>query len=175
MAILFSIYFLVGLASCAQGGVYVVELLDRYAASYSILFAVFCESIAVSWIYGLPRFTSDIKTMLGFDVGIWWKFCWKFCAPLFLMVIIVYGLISYEPLTYGDYEYPMWANVLGLLIASSSVMCIPVVAVYQFYIAPGESVRKKVKFILTPVESVVRRSSQVSQQIKISRRPSTQV
>lgn len=52
VALLFTLYFIVGLASCAQGGVYVVELLDRYAASYSMLFAVLCETIAVSWIYG---------------------------------------------------------------------------------------------------------------------------
>ena len=147
---------MVGLASCAQGGVYVVELLDRYAASYSILFAVFCESIAVSWIYGLKRFTADIKTMLGFEVGVWWKFCWIFCAPLFLMVIIVYGLISYEPLKYGDYSYPPWANILGLCIASSSVLCIPIGAIYQYYSAPGDTVMSKLKFIVTPAESATR-------------------
>lgn len=152
VAVLFSIYFMVGLASCAQGGVYVVELLDRYAAGYSILVAVFCESIVVSWIYGLDRFCGDIKAMLGFEVGLWWRFCWKFCAPLFLMVIIIYGLMNYEPLRYGDYEYPLWANILGLCIASSSVLCIPVGAVYQYFAAPGDTFRAKLKFIMTPTE-----------------------
>jgi len=141
---------MVGLASCAQGGVYVVELLDRYAAGYSILVAVFCESIAVSWIYGMKRFCGDIKIMLGFEVGWWWKFCWVCCAPLFLMVIIVYGLMNYEPLKYGEYEYPPWANILGMCIAASSVLCIPVGAIYQFYAAPGETMMCKLKFILTP-------------------------
>lgn len=157
---------MVGLASCAQGGVYVVELLDRYAASYSILFAVFCESIAVSWIYGLRRFSGDIKVMLGFEVGLWWKFCWKFCAPLFLMVIIVYGLISYEPLKYGEYKYPSWANILGLCIASSSVLCIPIGALYQFYAAPGETALSKLKFIVTPPEP--RRGTPVSSNLFVN-------
>lgn len=35
-----------------QGGFYFFHLLDRYAAGYSMLFAVLFESIAVSWIYG---------------------------------------------------------------------------------------------------------------------------
>lgn len=52
VACLFSLYFLVGLASCSQGGFYFFHLLDRYAAGYSMLFAVFFEAIAVSWIYG---------------------------------------------------------------------------------------------------------------------------
>lgn len=43
---------MVGLASCAQGGFYFFHLLDRYAAGYSMLFTVFFEAIAVSWIYG---------------------------------------------------------------------------------------------------------------------------
>lgn len=66
------------------------------------------------------------------------------------MVIIVYGLINYEPLKYDDYVYPYWANVLGLMIAASSVLCIPIMAVYQFIIAPGANVGEKLKFIITP-------------------------
>ena len=41
------VYFLV-----LQGGAYVVTLMDRYAAGISILFAVFFETLAVSWAYG---------------------------------------------------------------------------------------------------------------------------
>lgn len=101
--------------------------------------------------------------MLGFDVGRWWKFCWIFCAPLFLMVIIVYGLINYEPLKYDDYVYPYWANVLGLMIAASSVLCIPIMAVYQFIIAPGDDIREKLKYIISPYsESHNRRSQSIN-------------
>lgn len=52
VAILFCIYFVVGLASCTQGGFYFFQLLDRYAAGYSILVAVLFEAVAISWIYG---------------------------------------------------------------------------------------------------------------------------
>ena len=41
-----------------QGGMYLVNLLDSYAAYYSILTAVFFEAIAVSWIYGKILFFS---------------------------------------------------------------------------------------------------------------------
>lgn len=52
MACLFTLYFCVGLASCSQGGFYFFQLLDRYAAGYSMLVAVFFEAVVVSWIYG---------------------------------------------------------------------------------------------------------------------------
>ncbi|GBN54243.1 Sodium-dependent dopamine transporter, partial [Araneus ventricosus] len=149
VAALFAFYFIIGLPSCTQGGAYVVQLLDRYAAGYSILFAVFFEAIAVSWIYGIGRFSADIKEMLGFDVGWWWKFCWVFMAPLFLMLIIVYGLVSYEPLSYEQYEYPPWANVFGMMIAASSVLCIPFVAIYKLLRTPG-TYSQRLKTLTTP-------------------------
>ncbi|RZC40284.1 sodium-dependent dopamine transporter-like [Asbolus verrucosus] len=141
VACLFSLYFLVGLASCSQGGFYFFHLLDRYAAGYSMLFAVFFEAIAVSWIYGTQRFCDDIKDMIGFAPGYYWRFCWKFAAPLFLLFIIVYGLLGYEPLSYEDYVYPGWANVLGWLIAGSSVIMIPIVAIFKILTTPGSFIK----------------------------------
>lgn len=42
---------------------------------------------------------------------------------------MVYGIIQYEPLTHNSYDYPMWANVFGWLMAGSSMACIPIGAV----------------------------------------------
>ncbi|XP_034255510.1 sodium-dependent dopamine transporter isoform X1 [Thrips palmi] len=146
---LFTLYFIVGLASCSQGGFYFFHLLDRYAAGYSMLFAVLFETIAISWIYGTQRFCDDIKDMIGFAPGIYWRFCWRFAAPLFLMFIIVYGLIGYEPLTYEDYIYPAWANVLGWLIAGSSVAMIPGVAAFKLLTTPG-TFCQRMRYLTTP-------------------------
>lgn len=107
---------------------------------------------------GCDRFCNDIKEMIGFAPGIYWRVCWRFLAPAFLMVrnfikyqnfmyfnflllhvqfIIVYGLIGYEPLTYEDYVYPPWANALGWTIAGSSVAMIPGMAIYKLIVTPG--------------------------------------
>lgn len=137
VACLFSLYFVVGLASCTQGGFYFFQLLDRYAAGYSILIAVLFETIAVSWIYGTNRFCEDIRDMIGFAPGIYWRVCWKFLAPLFLLFIIIYGLMGYEPLRYENYVYPAWANTLGWSIAGSSMIMIPAIAIYKLITTPG--------------------------------------
>ncbi|XP_002063030.3 sodium-dependent dopamine transporter [Drosophila willistoni] len=146
---LFSLYFVVGLASCTQGGFYFFHLLDRYAAGYSILVAVFFEAIAVSWIYGTKRFSDDIRDMIGFPPGMYWQVCWRFVAPIFLLFITVYGLIGYEPLTYGDYEYPGWANTLGWCIAGSSVVMIPAVAILKLISTPG-TLSQRLTALTTP-------------------------
>ncbi|XP_017835438.2 sodium-dependent dopamine transporter [Drosophila busckii] len=146
---LFSLYFVVGLASCTQGGFYFFQLLDRYAAGYSILIAVFFEAIAVSWIYGTKRFSEDIRDMVGHPPGTYWMVCWKFVAPIFLLFITVYGLLDYEPLKYADYVYPDWANALGWSIAGSSVIMIPTVAIYKLLTTPG-SLRQRLRILTTP-------------------------
>ncbi|XP_069703735.1 sodium-dependent dopamine transporter [Periplaneta americana] len=149
VACLFTLYFMVGLASCSQGGFYFFHLLDRYAAGYSMLFAVLFETIAVSWIYGTQRFCDDIRDMVGFSPGIYWRVCWRFLAPAFIMFIIVYGLVGYEPLTYDEYVYPVWANVLGWFIAGSSIAMIPGVAIYKIATTPGTCLQR-LRFLTTP-------------------------
>jgi len=59
-----------------------------------MLFAVLAETIAVSWIYGTDRFCADIKDMIGFKPGIYWRVCWKFVAPLFLMIQKLYKIVQ---------------------------------------------------------------------------------
>lgn len=86
---------------------------------------------------GTDRFCDDIRDMIGFAPGQYWRICWRYVAPLFLLFIIVYGLIGYEPLSYEDYIYPEWANALGWCIAGSSVIMIPTIALYKFITTSG--------------------------------------
>ncbi|XP_048746664.2 sodium-dependent dopamine transporter-like isoform X1 [Ostrea edulis] len=146
---LFALYMIVGLAFCTQGGAYVVSLMDKYAAGYSILFAVFFESLVLSWAYGVERFSSDIRTMLGHPAGIYWKVCWKFIAPLFILWIMIFGLVQYTPHRYDNYEYPWEANFIGWCVALSSVLCIPLFAIIAFIRARG-SPMERLRFLLTP-------------------------
>ena len=46
-----------------------VTLMDRFAAGYSILFAVFFETIAVSWAYGLMFITDIFPANFLFEVA----------------------------------------------------------------------------------------------------------
>lgn len=92
--------------------------------------------------------------MIGFSPGLYWTICWRFIAPVFLLFIIVFGLYHYEPLTNGDYEYPMWANVLGWCIAGSSMIMIPGMATYKMLTTKGtflevKSVCRILDFLLT--------------------------
>lgn len=161
VGLLFSLYFLVGLSFVSQGGAYVVTLMDKYAAGYSILFAVFFETLAVSWVYGVERFSDDIYSMIGIRPGIYWRITWKYLAPCFLLFIMIFGLVNYVPLQYDDYVYPWEANFIGWCIALSSILCIPGFAVFQivrqllFSDRSMQDIQARFRYLITPYRDTV--------------------
>lgn len=97
-------------------------------AFYSIIIAVFFEAIAISWIYGIKRISSDIQEMLGTKPGIFWIVTWCVAAPVFLGVtnkrrtnnyrydfffkgIILSGLVQYISPNYGKETDPYFYEV----------------------------------------------------------------
>ncbi|KAI4571833.1 hypothetical protein MJG53_013939 [Ovis ammon polii x Ovis aries] len=134
--------FLLALFCITKGGIYVLTLLDTFAAGTSILFAVLMEAIGVSWFYGVDRFSSDIQQMMGFKPGLYWRLCWKFVSPAFLLFVVVVSIINFKPLTYDDYIFPLWANWVGWGIAGSSMVLVPAYIVYKFFSTRG-SIREE--------------------------------
>jgi hypothetical protein len=44
---------------------------------------------------------------------------------------LVFTLVDFRTLTYGNYTYPLEATILGFFIASTSVAMVPIVAIYK--------------------------------------------
>jgi len=66
-----------------------VDLIDRYAASWGLLFVAVMELFGVCYIYGGNRFIEDIEMMIGkksWWFWIYWRACWFFITPLLLTV-----------------------------------------------------------------------------------------
>lgn len=85
------------------------HLFDTYSAGISLLCSALFEAIAVSWFYGktnmklnklplvttmpllgLDRLTQDVEAMLGIKPGIYWRVCWKFISPSFIVVRLLH-------------------------------------------------------------------------------------
>ncbi|XP_025776374.1 sodium-dependent noradrenaline transporter [Puma concolor] len=141
--------FLLALFCITKGGIYVLTLLDTFAAGTSILFAVLMEAIGVSWFYGVDRFSNDIQQMMGFKPGLYWRLCWKFVSPAFLLFVVVMSVVNFKPLTYDDYIFPLWANWVGWGIALSSMVLVPAYSIYKFFSTRG-SLRERLAYGITP-------------------------
>eukprot|EP00079_Xenopus_tropicalis_P035191 XP_017948962.1 PREDICTED: sodium-dependent noradrenaline transporter [Xenopus tropicalis] len=143
------ITFIFALLCITNGGIYVLTLLDTFAAGTSILFAVLIEAIGVSWFYGVDRFSEDIHRMLGFRPGLYWRLCWKFVSPAFLLFVVIVSIVTYKPLMYDEYKFPPWANRTGWAIALSSMTLVPIYIIYKFLTMRG-SLRERLAYCITP-------------------------
>ncbi|KAG5896455.1 hypothetical protein JTB14_002597 [Gonioctena quinquepunctata] len=138
---------LCGLPHVTEGGIYVFQLIDHYAATISIMYLAFFEVIAIAWFYGSWRLSQNVKTMTGRHPGWFIKFCWTIATPLMIFALWVFLIIDYEPPTYnnGVYHYPGWAIAIGWLVASMSILCIPIYMVIVLLGAPGSTLLEKFK------------------------------
>ncbi|XP_039618861.1 sodium-dependent noradrenaline transporter [Polypterus senegalus] len=141
--------FLVAMLCITSGGIYVFNLLDRFAAGTAILFAVLIEAIGISWFYGVDRFSEDIERMMGFRPGLYWRLCWKFVSPMFLLFVVVASIVNPNRLEYEEYIYPTWANLVGWGIALSSMIFVPAYAIYKFLCIPG-TFKQRLAYCITP-------------------------
>ncbi|KAL5021739.1 hypothetical protein ScPMuIL_000894 [Solemya velum] len=151
--VVFSAFFC-SLPCTTWGGMYVFKILDTFAAGTSIVFAVLCQVIAVAWFYGIDQLCSDIQKMTGYRPGMYWRLCWKFLSPTFLIIIVISSVLHYEPLIYkggiGQYVYPYYANVVGWLIALSTMGLIPLYAIYKLLVTQG-TLRERIAICISPV------------------------
>ncbi|PWA24592.1 hypothetical protein CCH79_00011725 [Gambusia affinis] len=148
--------FLLGLIMLTEGGMYVFQLFDYYAASgMCLLFVAIFETVCIAWVYeishfkalmevklclpsGADRYYDNIEDMIGYRPGPVIKFCWLFLTPATCFGTFAFALIKYSPLKYNnEYVYPVWGEGIGWVLALSSMLCIPLWAAGKLYYTPG--------------------------------------
>ncbi|KAI4897489.1 hypothetical protein NFI96_021889 [Prochilodus magdalenae] len=143
--------YLLGLTMLTEGGMYVFQLFDSYAASgMCLLFVAIFESICIGWVYGSDRFYSNIEDMIGYKPIFFIKWCWKILTPGICSGIFLFFLIKYKPLKYNNvYTYPDWGYGIGWTMALSSMVCIPLGIVVQIWKTEG-TFMERIKKLTTP-------------------------
>ncbi|KYQ56230.1 Sodium-dependent serotonin transporter [Trachymyrmex zeteki] len=133
------IMFALGIPMITNGGIYIFQLMDFYSASgMSILWVCFFQTISISWIFGAQKFCDCIHQMMGIRLNKFWSICWVVLAPVIMLFIFVFQIVQYKPLKYGsNYEYPTWAEIVGVCLSLSSMIWIPGYALYYIISTPG--------------------------------------
>jgi len=144
--------FFLGLPMITQGGVYIFQLMDFYAASgMSLLWCTFFQTIAICWIFGAKKMYNCIELMVGYKIPMYWLICWVFVAPAFMGFLFLFYFIKYTPIMYGkDYAYPQWGEMLGFMISLSSMVWVPGYFIYYLLTTPG-TIMERLKLGITPV------------------------
>nr|XP_042707455.1 sodium- and chloride-dependent glycine transporter 1 [Chrysemys picta bellii] len=154
-----------GVPLTTQAGIYWLLLMDNYAASFSLVIISCIMCVSIMYIYGWQA-DRDVGLVGVGPVGHRDLLCsppqcrghgqaWgprlspppHFCAPQF---ILVFTVIQYRPIAYNTYVYPPWAISIGFLMALSSVLCIPLYAVYKLCRAEGDTLLQRLKNATKP-------------------------
>uniref|UniRef100_A0A671RN95 Transporter n=1 Tax=Sinocyclocheilus anshuiensis TaxID=1608454 RepID=A0A671RN95_9TELE len=152
IAIVCFVSYLLGLTMVTEGGMYVFQLFDYYAASgVCLLWVAFFECIAVAWVYGADNFYDAIEEMIGYRPNPWMKWSWTVITPFLCVGCFVFSLVKYMPLRYNKvYEYPDWSIGVGWTLALTSMICIPVVVVIKIIQSDGPLI-ERIKAVAAPV------------------------
>ncbi|KAG1674786.1 Sodium-dependent noradrenaline transporter [Nymphon striatum] len=94
----------------------------------------------ISYTVALPNVTQvcshtiaqDIQRMIKHKPSLYWRICWKYVSPAFLLAIIIIGVVNGGQLSYNNYKYPPYAIALGWVLTCSSVGMIPAYAIFYF-------------------------------------------
>lgn len=81
--------YLGGLCFTTNSGIYWLQLMDKYAANWSVLLIASCECVLIAWVYGSERFLNDIQGMIGKQSRCWvlfWSWMWRLVTPATLLV-----------------------------------------------------------------------------------------
>lgn len=80
--------------------------------------------------------------MLGERPGIFWRICWTYISPVFLLCICVFSFLGYKDMLGEEYKYPEWSTSVGWALTLSSIICIPLYIIYKFCISTGGVVER---------------------------------
>ncbi|XP_077596017.1 sodium- and chloride-dependent GABA transporter 2-like isoform X1 [Stigmatopora nigra] len=134
-----SVSFLLGLSLVTEGGMYLLQLVDFYVCSgTTLLLLSFSQSVCIAWVYGAERFYGNITNMIGFRPSPLMKLCWCYFTPCLCFGTFIFSLVRYSPLKFSStYIYPLWANILGWFLATSSLALIPLFVLYKLVHGEG--------------------------------------
>ncbi|XP_078143767.1 sodium- and chloride-dependent GABA transporter 2-like [Centroberyx gerrardi] len=148
--------FLVGLFMVTEGGVYLFQLFDYYACSgMPLMFFAILETICMGWIYGADRYYSNVMDMIGYRPWPYMKYCWKYITPSLCTGILLFSLVKFTPLKYNTtYQYPWWGYAIGICLALSSALLVPLWFLYSMTVTSG-TLRQRLRVLCSPAEDLL--------------------
>ncbi|XP_033122550.1 sodium- and chloride-dependent neutral and basic amino acid transporter B(0+)-like [Anneissia japonica] len=135
--------YVLSLVYVSRSGAYWVSIVDSSIPTIGLIMFGLLELVAVSWVYGIKRFTNDIRSMLGdtillkFPLFFWWQVNWTVITPSLLLFVLLYNWMNWSMPKYNDEFYPLWGRVIGWVITVLTIVFIPLVMIYEFLMASG--------------------------------------
>ena len=83
--------------------------------------------VVIGYLYGMKRFEEDVTMMLGHRPSCYWRITWRYLSPLFLVFMSIVWIINKGKEWTTE---PEWTATLGWMISMSTVVMVPLYALY---------------------------------------------
>ncbi|XP_055865027.1 sodium- and chloride-dependent glycine transporter 1-like isoform X2 [Biomphalaria glabrata] len=144
--------FLLGIPLCTQGGSYILNLLDWYIASFSVMLIVVIEVLVLAWIYGTECLYDDLQAMLGYRPCKVWVYFWKYLTPAFVLTLWTAGIVGFKTIGSVYPGYASWADGIGIFVAVLPILPIPLKMIWTLAKLEG-SFQQRLKQSIRPSPS----------------------
>lgn len=107
-----------GLIYTTQGGLYILDVVDRFVNRFGLITVGLIEVITISWFFETEKLITFISQKFAlFKLGKWFKLLWKFLIPAILLTLLIIGIVEEIKAPYEN--YPRWFELfvgIGVLI-----------------------------------------------------------
>lgn len=129
-----------------------LTLVDHFGGTFLIFVLAIIELIGVFWIYGLENFCLDLEFMTGRRVTLYWRFCWGFLTPVFMIVIFLYSMVNLESPKYSNLDFPPSAIAAGWVLFTVGFIQFPLWAIWLLVRNSNLPLWESIKYSFKPTK-----------------------
>jgi solute carrier family 6 amino acid transporter-like protein 5/7/9/14 len=127
--------YIIGIPMICSRGLYWFQVFDDYAASYSLVVSAVTEMIAISYIYGLDRISSDVLMMGEIPLNKYFRYAWSIITPFILIITLIMNIAKHS---YSKFDYFGVSYVVGyqsiplaIFLVFLPISCIIILAIRE--------------------------------------------
>ncbi|KAL7672373.1 hypothetical protein ACOME3_007260 [Neoechinorhynchus agilis] len=143
---LIALCFVLSIPSITAGGKYVIDFMDTYGVSPSIMFVVFLEVCTVSYVYGTKKFQNKIESILGEDArpGCLFVFAWKYIVPSIVacLYFLSFAYFDLPDDIFGPRDVTERTKKIGYALNCCTLLPIPIYALLKLAKIKKKNVKK---------------------------------
>jgi len=130
--------YVISLPCVSSSGPYIFQIMDDYGGGMSVLWIAIFEMICIAWFYGANKLNKDLNFMLDISlknccsmmshvilVALW------YIIPILLIIILVLSLITFDPPSFGEIQYPSWVHGIGYFLVVLAAAQFPIWAFFS--------------------------------------------
>ncbi|EOD00313.1 sodium-dependent transporter [Caldisalinibacter kiritimatiensis] len=108
--------FIVSLLYATKGGLYWLDIVDRYINNFNVVTVALLEALLIGWGFKSKKLREYVNPISEVKLGPWFDILLKVISPLMLAIILVWNVIQeiIDAINGTMYEgYDLWAIVVG--------------------------------------------------------------